>query len=70
MRRLVHPISENYEEIYTTSKSAEDLVNRMYEKYPDVKAEDFAIQWQARLLYPHSSPDCFFPCPGSRGRSF
>lgn len=61
---------DDYEEVYSTSKSAEDLVNRVYEKYPDMKAEDFAIQWQARLLYPHSSPDWLLPLPGEPGKIF
>jgi glyoxylase-like metal-dependent hydrolase (beta-lactamase superfamily II) len=61
---------DTYEKIYSTAKSAEDLVNRMYQKYPDVKAEDFAIQWQARLLYPNSSPDWLLPLPGEPGKIF
>ena len=42
----------------------------MYKYYPDMKAEDFAIQWQARLLYPHSSPDWLLPLPGEPGKIF
>ncbi len=61
---------DNYEEIYSTAKSAEELVKRIYKKYPDVKAEDFAIQWQARLLYPKSSPDWLLPLPGEPGKNF
>lgn len=61
---------DHYDEIYSTAKSAEDLVNRVYEKYPDVKAEDFAVQWQARLLYPHSSPNWLLPLPGEPGKIF
>ncbi len=60
----------NYEEIYNTANSAEDMVKRIYEKYPGVKAEDFAVQWQARLLYPFSSPDWLLPLPGQPGRIF
>ena len=40
----------------------------MFKLYPDVKAEDFAIHWQARLLFPHSSPDWLTPLPGKPGR--
>lgn len=61
---------DDYEEAYSNAGSAEDLVNRIYKKYPDVKAEDFAIQWQARLLYPHSSPDWLLPLPGEPGKIF
>ncbi len=61
---------DNYEEAYDTAKSAEDLVKRIYKKYPGMKAEDFAIQWQARLLYPLSSPGWFLPLPGEPGKIF
>jgi len=61
---------EDYEEVYSTSNSAEDLVEGVYKRYPDMKAEDFAIQWQARLLYPHSSPDWMLPLPGEPGKIF
>ena len=61
---------ENYEEVYSSADSAVDLVEGVYKRYPDMKAEDFAIQWQARLLYPHSSPDWMLPLPGEPGRIF
>lgn len=61
---------DNYEEVYSTAKSAEELVERIYKKYPEVKAEDFAIQWQARLLYPKSSPEWLLPLPGEAGKIF
>jgi glyoxylase-like metal-dependent hydrolase (beta-lactamase superfamily II) len=61
---------DNYEEAYSTAKSAEELVARIYKKYPEVKAEDFAIPWQARLLYPKSSPDWLLPLPENRVRFF
>jgi hypothetical protein len=46
------------------------MVTAMTELYPDVKAEDFAIHWQARLLFPHSSPDWLTPLPGEPGKIF
>jgi glyoxylase-like metal-dependent hydrolase (beta-lactamase superfamily II) len=61
---------EDYEAVYNSAKSAVDLVEGVYERYPDMKAEDFAIQWQARLLYPHSSPDWLLPLPGEPGKIF
>ncbi len=61
---------DNYEEVYSTAKSADELVKKIYKKYPVVKAEDFAIQWQARLLYPKSSPDWLLPLPGEPGNIF
>jgi glyoxylase-like metal-dependent hydrolase (beta-lactamase superfamily II) len=61
---------EDYEEVYGSAKSATGLVEAVYKRYPDMKAEDFAIQWQARLLYPHSSPDWMLPLPGEPGKIF
>ena len=61
---------EDYEEVYSRAKSAIDLVEGVYKRYSDMKAEDFAIQWQARLLYPHSSPDWLLPLPGEPGKIF
>jgi len=45
------------------------MVEMMTKKY-DLKAEDFAIHWQARLLFPKSSPDWLTPLPGKRGEIF
>ncbi len=61
---------EDYEEVYSSAQSATDLVEGVYKRYPEMKAEDFAIQWQARLLYPHSSPDWMLPLPGEPGKIF
>jgi glyoxylase-like metal-dependent hydrolase (beta-lactamase superfamily II) len=61
---------DNYEEVYNTAKTGSDMVAAMTKLYPDVKAEDFAIHWQARLLFPHSSPDWLTPLPGEPGKIF
>jgi glyoxylase-like metal-dependent hydrolase (beta-lactamase superfamily II) len=61
---------DNYEEVYTTAQSGAEMVTAMTKRYPDVKAEDFAIHWQARLLFPHNSPDWLTPLPGQPGRIF
>jgi glyoxylase-like metal-dependent hydrolase (beta-lactamase superfamily II) len=61
---------DNYEEVYNTAKTASAMVESMTILYPDVKAEDFAIHWQARLLFPHSSPDWLTPLPGKPGKIF
>ena len=61
---------DNYEEVYSTAKTGEAMVSAMTKLYPDVKAEDFAIHWQARLLFPHSSPDWLTPLPGKPGKIF
>jgi glyoxylase-like metal-dependent hydrolase (beta-lactamase superfamily II) len=61
---------DNYEEVYNTAKTASEMVAAMNRLYPDVKAEDFAIHWQARLLFPHSSPEWLTPLPGKPGSIF
>jgi glyoxylase-like metal-dependent hydrolase (beta-lactamase superfamily II) len=61
---------DNYEDVYNTAKTGVELVEGMNRFYPDVKAEDFAIHWQARLLFPHSSPDWLTPLPGEPGKIF
>ena len=61
---------DNYEDVYSTAGTASGMVDRMTKLYPDVKAEDFAIHWQARLLFPHSSPDWLAPLPGKPGKIF
>ncbi len=61
---------DNYEEVYNTAKTGAEMVEMMTKFYPDVKAEDFAIHWQARLLFPHSSPDWLTPLPGKPGEIF
>ena len=59
-----------YDEVYHSAKNATELVEGMFKYYCDVKAEDFAIHWQARLLYPHSSPAWLMPLPGKPGEIF
>lgn len=61
---------DNYEEVYNTARTGSEMVEAMTRLYPDVKAEDFAIHWQARLLFPHSSPDWLTPLPGLPGKIF
>jgi glyoxylase-like metal-dependent hydrolase (beta-lactamase superfamily II) len=61
---------DNYEEVYNSAKTGSEMVEAMTRFYPDVKAEDFAIHWQARLLFPRSSPDWLTPLPGEPGKIF
>jgi glyoxylase-like metal-dependent hydrolase (beta-lactamase superfamily II) len=61
---------DNYEEVYNTARTGADMVSAMTALYPDVKAEDFAVHWQARLLFPRSCPDWLTPLPGKPGRIF
>ena len=61
---------DDYEEVYESARTGADMVSAMTERYPEVQAEDFAIHWQARLLFPHSSPDWLTPLPGRPGKIF
>jgi len=59
-----------YEEVYQTARTGSELVERIRARYPDVKGNDFAIEWLARLLFPKSSPKWFCPLPGPPGEIF
>jgi glyoxylase-like metal-dependent hydrolase (beta-lactamase superfamily II) len=61
---------DTYDEVYHSAKTGAELVDGMFKYYGDVKAEDFAIHWQARLLFPQSSPDWLTPLPGKPGEIF
>jgi glyoxylase-like metal-dependent hydrolase (beta-lactamase superfamily II) len=61
---------ERYEEVYNKAKTAMELVDGVHKHYGYVKAEDFAIHWQARLLFPKSSPAWLTPLPGEPGKIF
>ena len=61
--------SEYYDEVYNTAKTGAEMEQLMSKRYP-LKAEDFAIHWQARLIFPKSCPDWFTPLPGKRGEIF
>ena len=61
---------DTYDEVYHAAQTGLELVDGMSKYYGDVKAEDFAIHWQARLLFPESSPDWLTPLPGTPGKIF
>jgi glyoxylase-like metal-dependent hydrolase (beta-lactamase superfamily II) len=61
---------DTYDEVYHAAGTGLELVDGMNKYYGDVKAEDFAIHWQARLLFPESSPDWLTPLPGKPGEIF
>ncbi len=62
--------SEVYDEVCAAAKTGSELVEGMTKQYGHVKAVDFAIHWQARLLFPESSPDWLTPLPGRPGEIF
>lgn len=59
-----------YEDVYQMARSGPELVDRIRARYPDVKGNDFAIEWLARLLFPKSSPDWYEKLPGEPGSIF
>jgi glyoxylase-like metal-dependent hydrolase (beta-lactamase superfamily II) len=59
-----------YEGVYQNARSGEELARLIRERYPEVKGNDFAIEWLARLLYPKSCPEWFAPLPGEPGSIF
>lgn len=58
-----------YDDVYHSAKTGKELVEMMTKQY-NLKAEDFAIHWLARLLFPKSSPDWLTPLPGKPGEIF
>jgi glyoxylase-like metal-dependent hydrolase (beta-lactamase superfamily II) len=61
---------DRYEEVLAGAKSGLELWEGMQRHYPDMKAMDYALQWQCRLLFPKSCPDWFPPLPGEPGQIF
>jgi glyoxylase-like metal-dependent hydrolase (beta-lactamase superfamily II) len=59
-----------YDEVLASVRSGPELVARIRDRYPDVKGNDFAVEWQARLLFPKSSPEWFAALPGQPGHIF
>jgi len=58
-----------YDDVYDKAKTGQEMIDLMVKQYP-LKAEDFAIHWQARLLFPRSTPDWATPLPGPPGEIF
>jgi hypothetical protein len=59
-----------YEEVLARAKTGAELYEGMVKAYPETKGMDFGVQWNARLLFPHSCPDWFPPLPGEPGTIF
>ncbi|MBN1321594.1 MAG: MBL fold metallo-hydrolase [Thermoleophilia bacterium] len=59
-----------YEEVLASAKTGRDLVEGVERRFPGVKGMDFGLQWQARLLFPHSCPEWYAPLPGKPGEIF
>ncbi len=61
---------DTYEEVLAGAKTGLDLWEGMNRAYPGMKAMDFGVQWNARLLFPRSCPDWFAQLPGEPGGIF
>jgi glyoxylase-like metal-dependent hydrolase (beta-lactamase superfamily II) len=59
-----------YEEVLARAETGAELWEGMKNAYPDVKGMDYGVQWNARLLFPHSCPDWFPQLPGEPGTIF
>jgi len=59
-----------YEEVLAHAKTGLELWEGMDRAYPGMKAVDFGVQWNARLLFPQSCPDWFAKLPGEPGTIF
>lgn len=59
-----------YDEVYHTAKNGVEFLELMNKYYGHVKPEDFAIHWQARLLFPRTCPEWATPLPGEPGKIF
>ena len=53
-----------YEEVLATAKTGDELVEGMEKHYPGMKAIDYGVHWQARLLFPNSCSDRIRKLPG------
>ena len=53
----------NFDQILSTSKTGDELVERIEKKYPYTGLR-FGLHWQARFLFPDSCSDHITPVPG------
>jgi hypothetical protein len=53
-----------YEQVLPKAKTGDELVALVEEHFPDMKAIDFGLHWQARLLFPNSCSDKLTVLPG------
>jgi glyoxylase-like metal-dependent hydrolase (beta-lactamase superfamily II) len=53
-----------YDEVSQKAKTGDELVEMMEKAYPGMKAVDFGVHWQARLLFPDKCSDKIAKLPG------
>ncbi len=59
-----------YDDVYRGANTGSELVEGVNKHYGGVKAADFNIQWQTRLIFPRSAPEWLLPLPGPAGKVF
>jgi glyoxylase-like metal-dependent hydrolase (beta-lactamase superfamily II) len=53
-----------YDEVYTKAKTGDELVGLVENVFPNMKAIDFGLHWQARMLFPDACSDKLAKLPG------
>lgn len=53
-----------YDDVYLKATTGDELVAMVEEHFPGMKAIDFGLHWQARLLFPKSCSDKLTRLPG------
>jgi len=53
-----------YDDVVSKAKTGDELFEMMEKVYPGMKAIDFGLHWQARLLFPNSCSDKLTKLPG------
>ena len=53
-----------YDEVLPKAKTGDELVEMVEKIFPGMKAIDFGLHWQARLLFPNSCSDRLTKLPG------
>jgi hypothetical protein len=53
-----------YDAVSAKAKTGDELVEMVEKHFPAMKAIDFGLHWQARLLFPNSCSDKLTKLPG------
>jgi glyoxylase-like metal-dependent hydrolase (beta-lactamase superfamily II) len=53
-----------YESVYMKAKTGDELVEMVEKVFPDMKAIDYGLHWQARMLFPDACSDKLTKLPG------
>ena len=53
-----------YDSVYTKARTGDELVELMENVFPNMKAIDYGLHWQARILFPNACSDKLAGLPG------